>query len=417
MQVSNDLIENIGQDEIKRYLRKKGITENRAGVDFQHWLADLLDRKIDRSDFEDFCYRSLMYGKRKLIRSYEIGNTRELRDENHWLKILKSEFHITSLNFNSILTTTLHPGEEWKLAAVKTTDDEKGDLKNISILFQCYVCKTGNIESCTYIPVEIDLKNKIFLIKAWGRQGLDGEKEYKFNYLMDKVFEWLCNRGKLKIGTPQFDYRTTLANMNESLIEELVESIPLSRELELIKGYFPPIEAWILEKVDFESKYIDGGQTKIPKSVMNIQNEINNLITRAIVSDFFFRRNYNAVWDMGLSAVVNSVKLSELDNAITIVKSEDNNKPVFCGKPFLMLLGAMENTRQVDALCISFMYRDKKFRVSYDATKEDCISIGILSGQEDFCEEDYQMIWEMLKKYEKGKVVSNKTVVGTAIGQ
>ena len=135
------------------------------------------------------------------------------------------------------------------------------------------------------------------------------------------------------------------------------------------------------------------------------------------MSDYFFRRNYNAVWDMGLSAVVNSVKLSELDNAITIVKSEDNNKPVFCGKPFLMLLGAMENTRQVDALCISFMYRDKKFRVSYDATKEDYISIGILSGQEDFCEEDYQMIWEMLKKYEKGKVVSIKTVVGTAIGQ
>lgn len=417
MKVSDNLIENIGQDEIKRYLRKKGITDNRTGVKFQYWLAELLDRKIDRSDFEDFCYRSLMYGKRKLIRSYVIGNTRELRDENHWLKILKSEFHITSLNFNNILTTTLHPGEEWKLAAVKTADDEKGDLKNISILFQCYVCKTGNIESCTYIPVEIDLKNKIFLIKAWRRQGLVGEKEYKFNYLMDKVSEWLCNRGKLKIGTPQFDYRTTLANMNESLIEELVESIPLSRELELIKGYFPLIEAWILEKVDFESEYIDGGQTKIPKSVMNIQNEINNLITRAIVSDYFFRRNYNAVWDMGLSAVVNSVKLSELDNAITIVKSEDNNKPVFCGKPFLMLLGAMENTRQVDALCISFMYRDKKFRVSYDATKEDYISIGILSGQEDFCEEDYQMIWEMLKKYEKGKVVSNKTVVGTAIGQ
>ena len=199
MKVSDNLIENIGQDEIKRYLRKKGITDNRTGVKFQYWLAELLDRKIDRSDFEDFCYRSLMYGKRKLIRSYVIGNTRELRDENHWLKILKSEFHITSLNFNNILTTTLHPGEEWKLAAVKTADDEKGDLKNISILFQCYVCKTGNIESCTYIPVEMDLKNKIFLIKAWRRQGLVGEKEYKFNYLMDKVSEWLCNRGKLKI--------------------------------------------------------------------------------------------------------------------------------------------------------------------------------------------------------------------------
>ena len=55
--------------------------------------------------------------------------------------------------------------------------------------------------------------------------------------------------------------------------------------------------------------------------------------------------------------------------------------------------------------------------MSYDASKEDYISIGILSNQEDFCANDYKVIWEMLKKYEKEKVVPDETVVREAIGK
>lgn len=417
MLISNNLIENIGQDELTKYLKKNGITENKTGVDFQHWLSDSIDDESIKDDFEKYCYNLLMYGKRKLIRSYEIKNTRVLKDDNKWLTKLKKDFQIETLNFNNVLTTFLQPGEEWKISAIKTEDDEKGDLKKISILFQCYVCKSGNIETCTYIPVEVDLQNKILLIKSWRRLGLESDREYKYNFLMDKVFEWLSSKMGIEIKKGQLNYKTTLANMNESLIQELLTAIPTSREVEVLKGYFPKIEAWILEKINFENKYQDGEEIKIQENIIKIQNELNNLVTRAIVSDYFFKRKYDAVWDMGLSAIVNSVKLSELDNSITIVKSENNNKPVFCGKPFLMLLGAMENSNKVDSLCISFTHRDKKFRVSYDASKEDYISIGILSNQEDFCANDYKVIWEMLKKYEKEKVVPDETVVREAIGK
>ena len=194
MLISNNLIENIGQDELTKYLKKNGITENKTGVDFQHWLSDSIDDESIKDDFEKYCYNLLMYGKRKLIRSYEIKNTRVLKDDNKWLTKLKKDFQIETLNFNNVLTTFLQPGEEWKISAIKTEDDEKGDLKKISILFQCYVCKSGNIETCTYIPVEVDLQNKILLIKSWRRLGLESDREYKYNFLMDKVFEWLSSK-------------------------------------------------------------------------------------------------------------------------------------------------------------------------------------------------------------------------------
>lgn len=417
MYINDNIIENIGQEEIKRYLKKRGISENKFGKDFQFWLSDLIDVQISRDEFEEYCYDALMFGKRKYIRSYEIINTRILKDENKWIKKLKKDFAINSLNFNKILSTSLQPGEDWKIAALKTSDDEKGDLNEIAILFQCYVCKNGNIDACTYIPVEFDLKNKILLIKSWRRLGLQGEEEYKYNHLMDKVFEWVSNNLEVEIKKSQLNYKTTLANMNESLIKELLNAIPTSRKLSVIRDYFPKVEAVILSKIDFENKYNNGEEERLPENVMKIQDELSNLVTRAIVSDYFFKRKYDTVWGLGLSAIVNSVKLSDLDNSITIVKSENNNKPVFCGKPFLMLLGAMESSNQVDSLCISFTNRDKKFRVSYDATKEDYITIGILSGQEDFCANDYQVIWEMLKKYEKGEVISTESVVKEAIGE
>ena len=417
MQVSSALIENIGQDEIKRFLRRRGIGENKTGQDFLNWLSDLMNTDSLIQEFEQFCYYALMYGKRKFIRSYEIKNTRVLKNEDLWFMKLKKEFHIDSLDFNDILKCHLDAGDEWKIAAIKTFFDTKGELEKISILFQCYVCKNGNVESCTYIPMELDLKDKILLIKSWRRIRLESEQEYKYNFLMDKVFKWLENNLKIEIKKCQFNYKSTLSCMNESLIKELLDAIPASRELGIIRAYFPVVESEILQKINFENKYIENGKEKIPENIVKFQNELNNLVTRAIVSDYFFKRSYDCVWDMGLSAIVNSVKLSELDNSITIVKSENNNKPVFCGKPFLMLLGAMENSKQVDTLCISFTQRGKKFRVSYDATKTDYITIGILSGQEDFCENDFRVIWEMLKQYEKRKDISIEKMVRKAIGE
>lgn len=42
---------------------------------------------------------------------------------------------------------------------------------------------------------------------------------------------------------------------------------------------------------------------------MNISQEMKNMVIRAVVSDYFFERNYNVIDQMKLSAVINSVKL------------------------------------------------------------------------------------------------------------
>ena len=233
---------------------------------------------------------------------------------------------------------------------------------------------------------------------------------------MNKIVEWLKKSIGIKVKNMQLRYKKILANMNESLTSELLGAIPSCGEVDLMKDFFSDVEEKIMNQIPFENSTQKDGKTTFSGRIMNIAQEMKNMVIRAVVSDYFFERNYNVIDQMNLSAVINSVKFSDLDNSITIIKSENNINPVFCAKPFLMLLTAMEDSDQVDTINISFRNRNRKFRISYDATKEEYIEIGILDP-EDYYLEDYEKIWEILKQYDYAKDKSAQGDCKAAIGE
>lgn len=259
-------------------------------------------------------------------------------------------------------------------------------------------------------------EKNLLLIKAWRRQNVENEDEYKNNTLMNKIVELLKKSIGIKVKNIQLGYKKILANMNESLTGELLGAIPSCGEVDLMKDFFSDVEEKIMNQIPFENSTQKDGKTTFSGRIMNIAQEMKNMVIRAVVSDYFFERNYNVIDQMNLSAVINSVKFSDLDNSITIIKSENNINPVFCAKPFLMLLTAMEDSDQVDTINISFRNRNRKFRISYDATKEEYIEIGILDP-EDYYLEDYEKIWEILKQYDYAKDKSAQGDCKAAIGE
>ena len=415
MQIRESLIDNIGEDAIRRFLRSRGIEKKDLGQEFKYFVSNAVGIDIMEEEFEEFCYNHLMYGKRKLVRVFEIANKRKITDDELWLKALKKDFLWDSLNMCKILKTDVSSSDDWKVASVKTVDDKRGEVESICILFQCYIRVTKKIskdhEWCTYIPVEVDLKKNLLLIKAWRRQNVENEDEYK-----NKIVEWLKKSIGIKVKNIQLGYKKILANMNESLTGELLGAIPSCGEVDLMKDFFSDVEEKIMNQIPFENSTQKDGKTTFSGRIMNIAQEMKNMVIRAVVSDYFFERNYNVIDQMNLSAVINSVKFSDLDNSITIIKSENNINPVFCAKPFLMLLTAMEDSDQVDTINISFRNRNRKFRISYDATKEEYIEIGILDP-EDYYLEDYEKIWEILKQYDYAKDKSAQGDCKAAIGE
>ncbi len=420
LQIRDSLIENIGEADISRFLKKRGIEKKDLGQSFKYFVSNEVGTGVSEEEFEEFCYNNLMYGKRKLIRVFEIANKRKLTDDDLWLNALKQDFLVDSLNMSKILRTNVSSIDNWKVVAVKTIDDERGEIGTISILFECYIKVTKKIckdqDWCAYIPVEVDLKNGLLLVKAWRRQNVENEDEYKNHTLMNKIVVWLKEKIGIKVKFIQIDYKKILANMNESLIQELLNAIPACSEVDLMKDFFQNVETKVMDQISFENVIEKDGKKVFNGRIIDISQEMKNMIIRAVVSDYFFNRSLCEVDKMNLSAVINSVKFSDLDDSITIVKSENNNKPVICAKPFLMLLTAMEDSDSVDTISISFRYRNRKFRISYDATKEEYIEIGILDP-EDYYLADFEEIWGILKKYEHGKNKSAQGDCKAAIGE
>lgn len=228
MQIREFLIDNIGEDAIRRFLRSRGIEKKDLGQNFKYFVSNAVGIDIMEEEFEEFCYNHLMYGKKKLVRVFEIANKRKITDDELWLKALKKDFLWDSLNMCKILKTDASSSDEWKVAAVKTVDDKRGNLYvfffNVISGLQKKISEDH--EWCTYIPVEVDLKNDLLLIKAWRRQNVENEDEYKNNTLMNKIVEWLKKSIGIKVKNMQLRYKKILANMNESLTGELLGAIP-----------------------------------------------------------------------------------------------------------------------------------------------------------------------------------------------
>ena len=73
------------------------------------------------------------------------------------------EYWVNDLNFNKILTTIPSKEEPEKIAAITSETDYKGNLSKIQILLVRYAetSEAGRInETCSYYPVEIDLKKQ-----------------------------------------------------------------------------------------------------------------------------------------------------------------------------------------------------------------------------------------------------------------
>ena len=189
--LSGKIVVNVEASYIETYLRKKGYvrTEEQKSKRVEYWVNDLIVQKeLDVQEFEDFLYEELFFGKRKCIRIYHLDFLNKIRNPRDWASNLNRVFGQSELNFNSILTTIPSKEEPEKIAAITSETDYKGNLSKIQILLVRYAetWEAGRInETCSYYPVEIDLKKETMSIKAWNRKGLT--ENYKTEEYMDRI--------------------------------------------------------------------------------------------------------------------------------------------------------------------------------------------------------------------------------------
>lgn len=420
--ISQSIIINIGENYIETYLKKKGFVraDEENGQELKYWIDSLLSKKkINIEEFEDFLFSELFWGKRKTIHIYKLDKVKNYKYPMDWEVLLKDKYNIDSINFCNILGSIPNSEEPRKIASVRSEENVKGELTRIRLLFVCYIQINGDKgykDSVAYIPVEIDFIKKIMLIKAWTRQQIAHE-EHKAENLIIHIKELMGIQFNVVTKNYITEHKKILFLMSKSLIDEAYSHVPTYNEIENIDGIIKKFVEETLGGLSLRNASInEKGKHILAKGVMDFEAEIRNVLEGLTISDYFFDRDFNEIWKMGLEAVVARVKFNDEEKVLTSLSGENTSTPIFCTKTFMSLKNRMEESERIETLWITMDRKKGNLNLKFDASNMEYLEVLIKYGIR-FNEADMN---SALAIYEKYETKLNQQIAGyskIAIGQ
>ena len=423
--LSQSIITNVEESYIQLYLKKKGFvqTDEEKGQELKYWVDNLLkDKKINVEEFEEFLFNELFWGKRKTIRVYKLDKVKNYKYPGDWELPLEEKYNVVSINFSDILGMIPNCEETRKIVAIRSEENIKGELTRIRLLFACYIQingARGYKDSVSYIPVEIDFNKKIMLIKAWTRQQIAHE-EHKADNLMEHIKKIMGIEFKVTTKNYMSEHKKILFLMSKSLIYEAYSHVPTYNEINNIEGSIKKFVEETLGGLSLRNVKPNGnGQHILAEGVMDFEAEIRNVLEGLAISDYFFDRNFDEIWKMGLEAVVARVKFNDEEKVLTSLSGENTTTPIFCTKTFMSLKNRMEESERIETLWITMDRKRGNLNLKFDASNMEYMEILIKYGIR-FNEADMNSALEIYEKYEKYETKLNQQVAEhskIAIGQ
>lgn len=420
--LSQSIITNTEASYIETYLKKKGLarTDREKGQELKYWVDNLLrEKKINVEEFEEFLFNELFWGKRKTIQIYKLDKIKDYKYPLDWELPLEEKYNIDSINFCNILGSVPNSEEPRKIVSVRSEENVKGELTRIRLLFACYIQINGDRgykDSVAYIPVEIDFSRKIMLIKAWTRQQIAHE-EHKAENLMTHIKNLMGIQFKVVTRNYMSEHKKVLFLMSKSLIYEAYSHVPTYNEIENIDGVIKNFVEETLGGLSLRNVSVDEkGKHVLSDGVMDFEAEIRNVLEGLAISDYFFDRDFNEIWKMGLEAVVARVKFNDEEKVLTSLSGENTSTPIFCTKTFMSLKNRMEESERIETLWITMDRKKGNLNLKFDASNMEYLEILIKYGIR-FNEADMNSALEIYEKYE---TKLNQQITGhskIAIGQ
>ena len=404
--ISQSIIVNVEASYIEQYLNKKGLVRSteELGQELKYWIDNLLSAgKINIVDFEQFLFNELFWGKRKTIHIYKLDKVKEYKYPEDWENALNKHYNIHSINNCNILEMIPNTTEPRKIVSVQSEENQKGELIRIRLLFACFIQLNGERgykDSVAYIPVELDFERKIMIIKAWTRQHIAHE-EHKAENLLDYIKKLMCKEFKVEIKNFMSRHKKVLFLMSKNLIDEAYAQVPAYNQIDYLVEDIKDFEIEIVNTLPLKNINGDGkGNYFLDKGVMNFEAEIRNTLECLTISDYFYDKNFDEIWNLGLEAVVARVKFNDEEKVLTSLSGENTSAPIFCTKTFMALKNRMEETKQIEILWVTMERKRGNLNLKFDASNTEYLEMLIRYGIR-FNERDMNSALEIYEKYEE----------------
>lgn len=393
MQISGALINNIGKKKIDAFLLENNciLGEEQKGKEIEYILEDFLESgALKQEELNRFLFQELFYGMHRTVNIYHLQSVRCAKYSNDWLEKLSSKYGIESLNFNRVLQTNPNRGDSEKIVAIETEVGEQDKVNKIKILFvkQIDLIKNGSISpTYSYIPIEVDFDKMILVIKARPRRRCYDEK-HKPNMLMEHFCNDILNLMNTEIEEFEEKHKENLYRMSKGMVHEICERIPANKDIkkmdEGIKKFIEQVNGYLnLENME------DG---VFDVSVLNIEKEINKLLQHVVIADYFYDRDENKIFDLGIESILTYIRFNDKKNTTVRLMGENRSKHIFNSDSFMGLRNAIEDVETVEALGIAYKKIGVIIKLKYDATDGRFLRV-LFYDEYDY--NDFEKVWRI----------------------
>ena len=404
MAVAKEIIDNVRDTKIVDFLRKENVEKNsdELGMDLYIWLGKIIDEnRISIEKINKVLFQELEYGDRRLIRIYQLKGTRKIKKEKDWEDFLK-KYSCTSMNFNRIVETTLCKDDKIKVAAVKSNISEK-IVNKVDILF-VYKMYTRSSEETqkfiySYLPVSVDVKNKILSIKVWNRE--EGEENNTPIDQIDDIFRKLQKDLQFDTQALESNSQAVLYKMSKALFDDFFRKLPNINEIENKKIEIPQLVNDLLFGIRLQNIENQGNKIAMNTEVIDVKEEMYKLLQQVALYDYLTDNSIKELLE-NTDKYISRIRFNDRDNLTASLTSEKGVKCIFDAKTFMCVRNSLDLVESIVAIVVTFTKKRGLLSVKYDASDRRYLNIHVLNNRY-YTADDFNKIWELYKKYESGE--------------
>lgn len=404
MAVAKEIIDNVRDTKIVDFLRKENVEKNsdELGMDLYIWLGKIIDEnRISIEKINKVLFQELEYGDRRLIRIYQLKGTRKIKKEKDWEDFLK-KYSCTSMNFNRIVETTLCKDDKIKVAAVKSNISEK-IVNKVDILF-VYKMYTRSSEETqkfiySYLPVSVDVKNKILSIKVWNRE--EGEENNTPIDQIDDIFRKLQKDLQFDTQALESNSQAVLYKMSKALFDDFFRKLPNINEIENKKIEIPQLVNDLLFGIRLQNIENQGNKIAMNTEVIDVKEEMYKLLQQVALYDYLKDHSIKDLLE-NTDKYISRIRFNDRDNLTASLTSEKGVKCIFDAKTFMCVRNSLDLVESIVAIVVTFTKKRGLLSVKYDASDRRYLNIHVLNNRY-YTADDFNKIWELYKKYESGE--------------
>ena len=412
MPVTKDIIENIDKSKIRNLLSDNHIPNEEIdnGMEKHLLLNKLMDEQLlSEAVVNEFLYRELMYGHRRLVRVYGLQTARIIKRISEWERFLNT-YRCDSMDFNRITSTIMGENEILKVAAMKT-EEENGILSKVEILFVFNMLKqnrtTRQFENVnSYIPVHFDFERKMLMLRVWNREmgAEDNTPNAQLEYVFSKLQEVLDFETKPISNNPQH----ILYKMSKDLFENFFNQLPNIQDIEGKKECLNDIVNDMLSGIALQHVETENGKLTMNPGIIDMQEEVYKLIQQAALYDFL---KDNSIKELlgNTDKYVSKIRFNDNDNLSASLTGEKGVKCIYDAKTFMCIRNSLDLVETIVSIVVTFIKGKEKLVVKYDSSDNRFLTVHILASKY-YSDSDFQEVWELYKKYESKNLRKVSTI-------